>query len=269
MNANHAIRISNSLVQLSCLIAHVKRYQLDCLTKVSWWHRHFSKPCSHCRICNLGMDSCKFLLFCWGSRCDIPTEIWSDYSPPQITQWKGNEFWMKITGEQSTLATVLSMSSGEGKSLENNAHWQQFSQWIIVSWKRVRRIHRNNPAIPCLYRGRRDNTLWPVFFVRNCLENVANIMQRFTVIQDDNTNHVPTLYCQAIVFTVLVLKVATLMQPPTFPVRGFDGELHGYRNVNPFKSLNNFFAGKKVAPRNDQPIYWFLMDDIFVENITS
>ena len=40
MNANHAIRISDSMVQFSCLIARNKRYQVDCLTKVSWRNRH-------------------------------------------------------------------------------------------------------------------------------------------------------------------------------------------------------------------------------------
>ena len=45
----------------------------------------------------------------------------------------------------------------------------------------------------------------------------------------------------------LVLKVATLMQPSTFPIRGFDGELLGYRNVNPFKSFICFlFLGRKL-----------------------
>ena len=85
------------------------------------------------------------------------------------------------------------------------------------------------------------------FFVKNCLENAANMMQRFTIIRDDNTNHVPTLYCQTIVFAVLALKVATLMQPSTFPIRGFDGELLGHRNVNPFKSSICFlFLGRKL-----------------------
>ena len=60
MNANHAIRISDSMVQFSCLIARDKRCQVDCLTKVSWRNRHVLKPCSHCMNCSLRMDSCRF-----------------------------------------------------------------------------------------------------------------------------------------------------------------------------------------------------------------
>ena len=56
MNANHAIRIGNSLFQFSCLIARVSAIR-SIVWRKSRWHRHFSKPFSHCTFCSLGMDS--------------------------------------------------------------------------------------------------------------------------------------------------------------------------------------------------------------------
>ena len=129
------------------------------------------------------------------------------------------KFWMKITGEQSTLATVLSMNSCEVNAGSSHSS-QQFCSPLFVS------------------RSSRQCAMTS-FFVRNCLENVANITQLFTIIQDDNTNHDRHCTVKQLSSQFLVLKIATLMQPSTFPIRGFDGELHGSRNVNPLKSFNN------------------------------
>ena len=88
MNANHAIRINNSLVQFSCLIARV-----SAIRSIVWrksWHRHFSKPFSHCTFCSLGMDSywCFGLLGVkmWHPHRDM---IW--FVSPSNLRWKGNE----------------------------------------------------------------------------------------------------------------------------------------------------------------------------------
>ena len=158
--------------------------------------------------------------------------------------------------------TMKGKRNFERKSPENTAQYAPVFSMIhfSLSWKQARRVQRNNSAIHCSYASRRVNDAKTSFLVRNCLGNVASYA---------TIHHATTLQYKSRTDTVLSsnclrnwsLKVAPIMQQSTLQVEGCDGQLHGYRNVNPSKWLiliNNSWGRSHRYSATINPIRWLI-----------